>query len=471
MVITGIQIKNFKGFEFTQIIELKPITLIFGDNSSGKSTITQALQYVREILLRGNVNPDKTTLGGETIDLGGFRNFVNKKDISKEITLRINWDGSRTDMPEYISPYLGSDNADMENHNLDFNDMLNNYIPNFTPNGWIEFEIAWSELKEEPYLKTYEIGYGDEILGIIDSSHDTGKTQISFLNFGHKIFSLSEASSDSSFMEVPEYFDELVGFKDLTISNIKEICFREGTFFPVKTLYNQHQGTGKEVIARLTEMKDSEGNTLSEGEAEKRKRQIDGIENSLQLKALSTIGNQVSISLSNLLTPLPETGQQLHLGDNFSEDAEDQGITIIQAIINFLFVAPLDILRDSFSPMCYIGPLRAVPGRDYKPQLSPSPEEYNWANGFAAYDILYHSSSQFINEVNKWLKEGHINLGYQIKLEKYKKIESDGWLFGNLRMALDENDGFIPFSAEEFHEYIRDAQEIKELTLRENNTG
>ena len=42
------------------MIELKPITLLFGPNSAGKSTILQALHYVREILERGNIDPDVT---------------------------------------------------------------------------------------------------------------------------------------------------------------------------------------------------------------------------------------------------------------------------------------------------------------------------------------------------------------------------------------------------------------------------
>ena len=48
------------------------MTLLFGPNSAGKSTILQALHYLREILERGNIDPDVTIAGG-LIDLGGFR--------------------------------------------------------------------------------------------------------------------------------------------------------------------------------------------------------------------------------------------------------------------------------------------------------------------------------------------------------------------------------------------------------------
>ena len=59
MRLTAIELENFKRIGPRQRIELKPITLLFGPNSAGKSTILQALHYVREILERKNVDPDR----------------------------------------------------------------------------------------------------------------------------------------------------------------------------------------------------------------------------------------------------------------------------------------------------------------------------------------------------------------------------------------------------------------------------
>ena len=51
-MIKNIGIKNFKGISDTIEIEFKPITLLFGPNSAGKSTIIQALHYTREVFLK-----------------------------------------------------------------------------------------------------------------------------------------------------------------------------------------------------------------------------------------------------------------------------------------------------------------------------------------------------------------------------------------------------------------------------------
>ena len=47
--LTKLTLKNFKAFKETQEIPLKPITLIFGPNSAGKSSIFHALAYLRHV--------------------------------------------------------------------------------------------------------------------------------------------------------------------------------------------------------------------------------------------------------------------------------------------------------------------------------------------------------------------------------------------------------------------------------------
>ena len=49
MAITSITIENFKGIGDAVTIPIRPITLLFGKNSAGKSTVLQALRYLRKI--------------------------------------------------------------------------------------------------------------------------------------------------------------------------------------------------------------------------------------------------------------------------------------------------------------------------------------------------------------------------------------------------------------------------------------
>ena len=59
-MITAIGIENFKAVGKRQRLELKPLTLLFGPNSAGKSTVIQAIAYAREVFDRHNLDADRT---------------------------------------------------------------------------------------------------------------------------------------------------------------------------------------------------------------------------------------------------------------------------------------------------------------------------------------------------------------------------------------------------------------------------
>ena len=89
MPITKITIANFKGVENRVEIPLRPITLLFGGNSAGKSTMIHAMMYLAELLERKNANADSLASAGKSIDLGGFRQLVHNHDISRIVTVGV----------------------------------------------------------------------------------------------------------------------------------------------------------------------------------------------------------------------------------------------------------------------------------------------------------------------------------------------------------------------------------------------
>ena len=78
---------NFKAFAEIQNIPIRPITLIFGANSSGKSTIVHGVLFARHALDAGNLNVTRTEIGGDSVDLGGFAQFVHRRDVSRRVEL------------------------------------------------------------------------------------------------------------------------------------------------------------------------------------------------------------------------------------------------------------------------------------------------------------------------------------------------------------------------------------------------
>jgi predicted ATPase len=92
-MITGISIKNFKGIDDAGIdIALAPVTMLFGSNNAGKSSVFHAFMLADEIFNNGNRNPYRIGPEGSTIDLGGFECFVNGKVLDRDVTLTFQLD-------------------------------------------------------------------------------------------------------------------------------------------------------------------------------------------------------------------------------------------------------------------------------------------------------------------------------------------------------------------------------------------
>jgi hypothetical protein len=89
--IHALRVGNFKAFADTQRIPLKPITLIFGPNSAGKSSFIHSLafaheaQFGREKRSLARLDVHHTEVGGSAIDLGGFRQFVHRGQLHKRV--------------------------------------------------------------------------------------------------------------------------------------------------------------------------------------------------------------------------------------------------------------------------------------------------------------------------------------------------------------------------------------------------
>jgi hypothetical protein len=160
-MLTAITLQNFKGIGAAPMrLPIKPITLLFGANSIGKSTIVQAIHYAREILERKNLDPDHTLAGGQTIDLGGFRNLVHDHDLNNPIVLRFDLDLSSTDLPEYSFNLLEEVPVNLSKE---------------IKSAWVELTVEWSEYKNSPVLTLYKVGINDipiaKIITTLDESN------------------------------------------------------------------------------------------------------------------------------------------------------------------------------------------------------------------------------------------------------------------------------------------------------------
>ena len=112
----------------------------------------------------------------------------------------------------------------------------------------------------------------------------------------------------------------------------------------------------------------------------------------------------------------------------------------LSALLDELVLGPIRIVRDYLSEMTYVGPLREIPSRKYRARLSP--DESRWAQGLAAWDLLYTDpSGKLLDEVNAWLSgEERLKTGYRLEKFQFKEVPVPGRFHQLFERGLDEDD-------------------------------
>ncbi|MDW8300626.1 MAG: AAA family ATPase, partial [Anaerolineae bacterium] len=89
-MLTALRFENFKSWRVLDIA-LAPITLLFGTNSSGKSSVLQALLLLKQTLLSYDQAQAINLGGGHTdyVDFGSYADLIYGHDESQLLALSI----------------------------------------------------------------------------------------------------------------------------------------------------------------------------------------------------------------------------------------------------------------------------------------------------------------------------------------------------------------------------------------------
>lgn len=77
-MITNIWLEKFQGYEKRQNVMLAPITLVFGPNSSGKSSLIRSMLFLKQSWAPFYSSDAGFVYKGQDVDLASFNNVVNK---------------------------------------------------------------------------------------------------------------------------------------------------------------------------------------------------------------------------------------------------------------------------------------------------------------------------------------------------------------------------------------------------------
>lgn len=92
-MLRSMQLENFKAFGQRTVIPVAPITLVFGQNSAGKSSILQALNLLKQTRESRDAEAllQPRTEGG-FVDLGSFQEMLFDHDLSRRLAIRLEID-------------------------------------------------------------------------------------------------------------------------------------------------------------------------------------------------------------------------------------------------------------------------------------------------------------------------------------------------------------------------------------------
>lgn len=381
-LIKSLSLKNFKGFSREVQIELRPITLLFGANSAGKSSVLQALQYLREILERQNANADRTLQGGEAVDLGGFMNLVHCRDPKSQIEIEVEMGLGEESIPELV-PEPFEDWQTQDSDVWAFYSTLQE-IRRRVEVVNVRLIVAWSEQREAPVVVGYQIGTNGDWCVKFESTADGRDTRMR-INRENPIFMVERELEESIDLDA---LDDWVSAKDF--QNTGDVDQVEGSTIQA----------GKHLVSVVGDL------FFAVKEA-----------------GLERPGDGLRSWLTQLNGALPRLDKMLSIPAPGAQGAVNVYVAReFTAFLSWLTVGPAVLLRDQLRKMRYLGPLRRIPPRGFEVSLTKS--DSAWSDGMAAWETLVTGSQDLVERVSDWMQApAKLGTGYSVTRKTFQEFD------------------------------------------------
>ncbi|WP_295399674.1 DUF3696 domain-containing protein [uncultured Thiocystis sp.] len=388
MILKALTLENFKGIREPVRIEFAPLTLLFGPNSSGKSTIIKALQLTNTILDRPGLDPfDLAARRG--LELGSFRDCVNDRDLSKTIRFTFEMELPAAQLSHDLEGYF--DRACEQFYAFS----SHNAVPAESLSGiktaTISFGIRYDTSRSMAYISDYRSSLNGVLFGNITYSPSDDQAQVSFLNFCHPLMINVD----------PQYVTLSAGNETGYDAWLKDADL-DGNVSP-EEYAGDNSNTALEDFVTENNEAPWDGKPFPFGIVD-------------QKSAIRDADSRMRLAVRKSLPRLAD-----------DSDLEMIRYQIACIIITDGLFTPLATLNDLLNHSAFLGPLRDIPSRQrgFQPFQSSGVETL-WSNGKVAWEVIKNASDEFISDVNAWLsRPDRLDSGYSIDVVKYRDIPVD----------------------------------------------
>lgn len=374
-MITAIEIENFKAFGERQRIELRPITLLFGPNSGGKSSVCHALHYLREVICEGNLDAHRTWSGGDSLDLGGATNLVHGRRVGNTIRIKTEFLLNGAELPDYQWYDLDFGSGMRE----EFEERIRGLIYSAS----VEIEVS---AQASPVLRAVRVGLNGEPVAELWMPPDRPHVEIRSINWLNPVLMRDEAER-----AVAERHAQLV-----ELERQREIAYaadpKSPEFIRLTDERKKLRGSVGDIPGELAELYRSSGGQVA--------------------------GDTVIIVPANE-GRLPAFDRRLEIPLDSAPGRSGQ--FEFQYTLSMLLMGPVCVLRERLKDLRYVGPLRAMPPRHIEARETAG--RSRWASGVQAWESLAHGADEMLEETGRWLESSErLDTGYRLEREKFKQV-------------------------------------------------
>lgn len=367
------QITNFKPFAGPVNIPIKPITLIFGANSSGKSAIFQSSLMLKQTLEKGMDRNISLMPKGNLVDLGSFREFIHNHDVRNSFSFKMTFASPKDIGEAYDMNYgyvLGGDI-----------DILGKSIISETIGLSVTF--SWDSRASNiiiPDIKLY-IGNDPEpvITYKIGEKDKRGIYEYEFTaNFDHEYWTTYWKHFDDGDTETHE-----------------------------KPRNDMQEDTDYDITEEFKKMSDKEKNTFI-NKLEERSRKLDKLQGNDQ--AIKTY-KSFWADIVRIERFLPGTLNHYTLGEviEYDNNPESRDVSVFA-------LTAANLIRKFLNDIEYIAPLREYPERFYV--YGGNPLESVGSSGKMVFDVLFNNP-ELLDKVNE--EFNRFGTDYELKLSPFSK--------------------------------------------------